>query len=152
MQPVALSFTSNKCRLPAMAKQLEDRQAATDALSALRRRPRRFTLPDGTTVYLPKAAVDGLIEMLDAVAHGEDATVVRTPREVTTQQAATLLNVSRPTIVKLIDEGTLPARMVGSHRRILLTDLLAYRDRVVAERRAILDEMTRDAEDLGLYD
>lgn len=135
-----------------MAKQLEDRQAATDALTALRRRPRRFTLPDGTSVRLPKAAVDGLIEMLDAVAHGEDATVVRTPREVTTQQAATLLNVSRPTIVKLIDEGTLPARMVGSHRRILLSDLLAYRDKIVAERRAILDQMTRDAEDLGLYD
>lgn len=135
-----------------MAKQLEDRQAATDALTALRRRPRRFTLPDGTTVRLPKAAVDGLIEMLDAVAHGEDATVVRTPSEVTTQQAATLLNVSRPTIVKLIDEDTLPARMVGSHRRILLSDLLAYRDKIVAERRAILDQMTRDAEDLGLYD
>ncbi|MFZ6003044.1 MAG: excisionase family DNA-binding protein [Actinomycetota bacterium] len=135
-----------------MAKQLEDRQAATDALTALRRRPRRFTLPNGTTVRLPKAAVDGLIEMLDAVAHGEDATVVRTPREVTTQQAATLLNVSRPTVVKLIDEGTLPARMVGSHRRILLTDLLTYRDQIVAERRAILDQMTRDAEDLGLYD
>lgn len=135
-----------------MAKQLEDRQAATDALTALRRRPRRFTLPDGTTVRLPKSAVDGLIEMLEAVAHGDDVTVVRTPREVTTQQAATVLNVSRPTVVKLIDDDVLPARMVGSHRRILLADLLAYRDRIVAERRAVLDQMTRDAEDLGLYD
>lgn len=135
-----------------MAKQLEDRVAATEALTALRRRPRRFTLPDGTTIRLPKAALDGLIEMLDAAAHGEDATVVRTPREVTTQQAATLLNVSRPTVVKLIEDGTLPARKVGSHRRILLTDLLTYRDNVVTERRAVLDQMTRDAEDLGLYD
>ncbi|MGQ0433078.1 MAG: helix-turn-helix domain-containing protein [Microthrixaceae bacterium] len=135
-----------------MAKQLEDRQAATDALSALRRRPRRFTLPDGTTVRLPKVAVDGLIEMLDAVAHGEDARVVRTPRELTTQQAASVLNMSRPTVVRLIDEGELPARKVGSHRRILLTDLLAFRDQVVAERRAVLDQMTRDAEELGLYD
>jgi len=135
-----------------MAKQLEDRQAATEALTALRRRPRRFTLPDGTTVRLPKAALDELIEMLDAAAHGEDATVLRTPREVTTQQAATLLNVSRPTLVKLIDEGTLPARMVGSHRRVMLSELLAYRDKIVAERRAILDQMTRNAEDLGLYD
>lgn len=135
-----------------MARQVEDRQVASEALAALRRRPRRFTLPDGTTVRLPKVAVDGLIEMLDAVAHGEDATVVRTPREVTTQQAATVLNVSRPTVVKLIDEGTVPARKVGSHRRVLLTDLLAYRDKVVSERRAALDEMTREAEELGLYD
>lgn len=135
-----------------MAKQLKDRQAATDALSALRRRPRRFTLPDGTTVRLPKVAVDGLIEMLDAVARGEDARVVRTPRELTTQQAASVLNMSRPTVVRLIDEGELPARKVGSHRRILLTDLLAFRDQIVAERRAVLDQMTRDAEALGLYD
>lgn len=149
---MSLSFTSIGCRLGSMARQLEDREVASEALAALRRRPRRFTLPDGTTVRLPKVAVDGLIEMLDAVAHGEDATVVRTPREVTTQQAATVLNVSRPTVVKLIDEGTVPARKVGSHRRILLTDLLAYRDKVVAERRAALDEMTREAEELGLYD
>lgn len=135
-----------------MARQLEDREVASQALSALQRRPRHFTLPDGTTVELPKTAVDGLIEMLDAVAHGEDATVVRTPREVTTQQAATVLNVSRPTVVKLIDDGTLPARKVGSHRRILLTDLLAYRDQVVAERRAALEQMAREAEELGLYD
>lgn len=149
---MSLSFTSIGCRLGGMARQVEDRQVASEALAALRRRPRRFTLPDGTTVRLPKVAVDGLIEMLDAVAHGEDATVVRTPREVTTQQAATVLNVSRPTVVKLIDEGTVPARKVGSHRRVLLTDLLAYRDKVVSERRAALDEMTREAEELGLYD
>lgn len=151
METMGLSFASVGS-LGSMAKQLEDRQAATDALSALRRRPRRFTLPDGTTVRLPKVAVDGLIEMLDAVAHGEDARVVRTPRELTTQQAASVLNMSRPTVVRLIDEGELPARKVGSHRRILLTDLLAFRDQIVAERRAVLDQMTRDAEELGLYD
>lgn len=149
---MGLSFASFVGSLGGMAKQLEDRQAATDALSALRRRPRRFTLPDGTTVRLPKVAVDGLIEMLDAVAHGEDARVVRTPRELTTQQAASVLNMSRPTVVRLIDQGELPARKVGSHRRILLTDLLTFRDQIVAERRAVLDQMTRDAEELGLYD
>lgn len=147
-----LSFTSIGGRLGSMARQVEDREVASEALAALRRRPRQFILADGTTIRLPEVAVDALIEMLDAVAHGEDATVVRTPREVTTQQAATVLNVSRPTVVKLIDDGTVPARKVGSHRRILLADLLAYRDKVVAERRAALDEMTREAEELGLYD
>jgi excisionase family DNA binding protein len=80
------------------------------------------------------------------------AIVVRTPREVSTQQAATVLNVSRPTVANLIDDGVLPSRKVGSHRRITLADLLAYRDDMVARRRAVLDQMSRDAEELGLYD
>ena len=135
-----------------MAKVLDDRALATDALVALRRRPSRFTLPDGSSIRLPKAAVDRLIELLTAAAAGEEATVVRSPREVTTQQAANVLNVSRPTVIKLIDDGVLPSRKVGSHRRVPLADLLAYRQGVVAKRRAVLDAMTTDAEELGLYD
>jgi len=134
-----------------VAKRLEDRDLASDALVAMRRRPRRFTLASGATVQFPKAAVDGLIEILEAVAEGDSATVVRTPREVSTQQAATVLNVSRPTVVKLIDDGVLPSRKVGTHRRVALADLLAYRDDMVAHRRAVLDQMFRDAEELGLY-
>lgn len=135
-----------------MASTQDDRALATDALRQLRRRPRHFTLPGGETVHIPKTAVNGLIEMLEAVAAGESATVVRTPREVTTQQAADILNVSRPTVVRLVDQRELPARMVGSHRRIPLPDVLAFRDRMIAERRQALDEMARDAEDLGLYE
>jgi excisionase family DNA binding protein len=152
MQPMALSFAASGDRVAGMTRRLEDRDLASDALVALRRRPRRFTLPNGATVQFPKTAVDGLIEMLEAVAEGDTATVVRTPREVSTQQAATVLNVSRPTVVKLIDAGLLPSRKVGSHRRITLADLLAYRDDMVARRRAVLDQMSRDAEELGLYD
>lgn len=135
-----------------MVTRQDDRALATDALRQLRRRPRHFILPGGETVHIPKTAVNGLIEMLEAVAAGESATVVRTPREVTTQQAADILNVSRPTVVRLVDQGELPARMVGSHRRIPLPDLLGFRDRMIAERRQALDEMARDAEDLGLYE
>lgn len=134
-----------------MTKRLDDRDLASDALVALRRRPRRFTLPNGAKVQFPKVAADGLIEILEAVAEGDIATVVRTPREVSTQQAATVLNVSRPTVVKLIDGGVLPSRKVGSHRRIRLTDLLAYRADMVARRRAVLDQMSREADELGFY-
>lgn len=147
-----LSFSAFDARVSAMATRHDDRDLAADALSLLRRRPNRFVLPDGRTVRFPKAAVDGLIEVLEAVADGDTATVVRTPREVTTQQAATVLNVSRPTVVRLVEEGALPVRMVGSHRRIPLPALLAYRDEMVAQRRQVLDEMVADAEALGLYD
>lgn len=135
-----------------MSKALDDRALANTALVALRRRPSRFTLPDGTSVRIPKVAVDGLIQLLTAAADGDEVTVIRSPREITTQQAAKVLNVSRPTVVKLIDDGVLPARKVGSHRRVLLNELLAFRQDLVAKRRAVLDEMTTDAEGLGLYD
>lgn len=67
-----------------MSKVLDDRALANSALVALRRRPSRFTLPDGTSVRIPKAAVDGLIELLTAAAEGDEATIVRSPRELTT--------------------------------------------------------------------
>ena len=63
-----------------MPKVLDDRAVANNALLALRRRPSRFTLPDGTSVRIPKAAVDGLIELLTAAAEGDEATIVRSPR------------------------------------------------------------------------
>ena len=148
---MTLTFAAVDGMMTDMTKRRDDRVLATDALAALRRRPSRFMLPNGATVQFPKTAVDGLIEMLEAVAEGDTATVVRTQREVSTQQAATVLNVSRPTVVKLIDDGVLASRKVGSHRRIPLADLLAYRDDMVARRRAVLDQMSQDAEELGLY-
>jgi excisionase family DNA binding protein len=129
----------------------DDRTLAKEALVGLRRRPTRLTLPNGESVRIPLAAVDGLISMLEALANGDVAQVVRSPAEVTTQKAADILNVSRPTVVRLIDEGTLKARKVGTHRRVLVSELLAYRDIEIKRRRTILDEMARDAEDLGLY-
>ncbi len=133
-----------------MAK-TDDRTLAKEALVRLRRRPTRLTLPNGESVRIPLAAVDGLISMLEALANGDSAQVLRSPAEVTTQKAAEILNVSRPTVVRLIDEGTLTARKVGTHRRVLVSELLAYRDIEIKRRRTILDEMARDAEDLGLY-
>ena len=135
-----------------MTSQVDERDLARDALAALRRRPSQFTLPNGSTVQLPRSAVEGLLDLLAGAADGDEVTVVRSPREVTTQQAATILNVSRPTVVKLIDDGLVPSRKVGSHRRVPLADLLVYRDEMISRRRAALDQMVADAEALGLYE
>ena len=135
-----------------MATRIEEQALARHALAALERRPSRLALPDGSAVELPEAALNGLLELLAAAADGVEAIVVRPARELSTQQAARILNVSRPTVVKLVDDGELVSRKVGSHRRILLADLLAYRDELLASRRAALDQMIADAEELGLYD
>lgn len=128
-----------------------DRRArASDALKALERRPTRVTSNKGEPVELPEEVAEGLVALLEAVAAGDEATVVRHAREITTQEAADMLNVSRPYLIKLLDAGEIPHRKVGTHRRVILRDLLAYRETRNAQRRAILDEMTREAEELGL--
>jgi excisionase family DNA binding protein len=71
--------------------------------------------------------------------------------EVTAQQAAEILHVSRPYLIRLIDEGQIPCRMVGTHRRIPLQELLSYKEKNKAERRAIAAELTAEAEEWGLY-
>jgi excisionase family DNA binding protein len=98
-------------------------------------------LTDGTSIVVPRAAVGLIVELLTHLGDGERVIVAAERAELTTQQAADLLNVSRPYILKLIDERQIPARKVGTHRRILLGDLLAHKRRDDADRDAVLTEL-----------
>jgi excisionase family DNA binding protein len=102
---------------------------------------------------LPRAAVPLLIEILDQMSKGRTVKALATDAEVSTQRAANLLHVSRPFLIELLEKKEIPFRRVGSHRRIRLSDVLAYKRRIDEQRMAALDELARMSQELGLgYD
>ena len=103
-----------------------------------------------STLELPRAAAMLLVRMLGEMAKGNAVSLVPTETEITTQQAADLLNVSRPYLVGMIERGELPARMVGNQRRLPLVDVLAYKADNQAKRLEVLAEMTAIDQELGL--
>ena len=107
--------------------------------------------PDGEQVPLPEEVYRVLVEVVAAMREGKVITIVPRTQRLTTQEAADFLGVSRPTLVKLLEEGKSPYDQPGRHRSILFTDLLAYQERQREDRRAALDRMTEDASEAGLY-
>jgi excisionase family DNA binding protein len=135
----------------------EESQLAREALVRLRRAladhspeddPVHLTLDEGQdTVTVPRIAVDLLVQVLAKLAAGQGVTLVPAHAELTTQQAADLLNVSRPYLIKLLEGDEIEYRTVGTHRRIKASSLMDYKARDDAKRRKAADElaaMTRE--------
>jgi excisionase family DNA binding protein len=103
----------------------------------------------GDRVELPAEIYRVLRQVVEALRQGLAVTVAPLTLMVTTQQAADLLGVSRPTVIKLLDEGRIPFERAGTHRRILLRDLLAFREQRRAQQYAALDatDVSLDDED-----
>ena len=112
----------------------------------------RLVGPDGSQIDIPEDLYGVLRDVVDALSQGLAITIAPHNTMLTTQEAADLLNISRPTLVRLLADGEIPHTMRGRHRRVLLRDVLDYSERTRAERRAALDQMATDAEDDGLYE
>lgn len=110
-----------------------------------------LALADGSRIRLPEQVAEVLRDVVAALAEGQAVTMAPQHTVRTTQQAADLLGVSRPTVVKLLEDGVLPFTKPGRHRRVRLSDVLAHRDRVRSERDADLDVLAALSQESGLY-
>ncbi len=102
------------------------------------------------TIEIPASAVRMLLRILEEMAKGNTVTLVPVHAELTTQEAANMLNISRPSLIQLLNEGKIDFRKVGTHRRVRFESLMAYKRQVDADRRAALAELAAYDQELGI--
>lgn len=131
----------------------EPTQRMIDLLNALKAQGRpALVAADGSHIELPDELYEVLKDVVATLSQGLAITVAPQHTVLTTGQAADVLGVSRPTLVRLLESGEIPFDQPGRHRRIRLGDLLAYQQRARRARAAGLDEMVRVSEDAGIYE
>ncbi len=106
--------------------------------------------PREETIELPASAVKMLVRILEEMARGNAVTLIPIHAELTTQEAADMLNISRPSLIQLLDEGKIDYRKVGTHRRVRFEALMRFKRGADAERRAALDELAAYDQELGI--
>jgi excisionase family DNA binding protein len=117
----------------------------------LQRHP-KLVGPDGTARLLPVSLYTFLCQLLADINEGRSVTILQEGAQLTTVEGAKLLGVSRQFFVSLLESGQIPYFMVGTHRRVYARDLLAFKARRDAARRAALDKLSRDETEAGTYD
>jgi excisionase family DNA binding protein len=132
---------------PEEEKTLEQLRAQIDDIFR-RQRTARLIDPDGKTTEIPESVFHALKLVVQSMARGQTVTLVPHDKDLTTQEAAGILHVSRPHLVKLLDQGVIPHHKVGTHRRVQVEDVLAYRSERDTTRREKLDELIRISEEL----
>ncbi len=130
---------------------LKEQTLAKDAQQLLSQNDVRLST-GSTSLPLTPALAELLRGLLERLGNGESVTILSQQEELSTQQAADLLGVSRPYLIEqVLNQGRIPYRKVGSHRRIRLSDLLAYQQKDLRERKALADQITAEAQEMGLY-
>lgn len=143
-------YPDDDLKLPSIDESAQAREAS-QALAQLLEQPNgtvRMSDGAGSSVFeLPTSAAKMLLRILSEMASGNAITLMPVHAELTTQEAADLLNVSRPYLVKLLEKDEIPYRKVGTHRRVLVSDLLDHKERRRAEQKRDLEELTAIAVD-----
>lgn len=133
---------------------LESSRRLAKILTARRKRPLQLRIQrddeSEEAIAIPVSAFRLLGDILTEMAKGNAVTMIPVHAELTTQQAADLLNVSRPFLIEQLEKRRLPFRKVGSHRRILFQDLMAHKREIDRNRRKALEELAAQAQELGM--
>ncbi|MEL6347421.1 MAG: helix-turn-helix domain-containing protein [Myxococcota bacterium] len=155
----ALAFEESLRRMNPVTAPEEQREGVAALLQLLK--PSSPELSDAPTyklvsphgeVELPLSVYLVLKRIIEVLARGDAITVIPVEKELTTQQAANILNVSRQYVVRLLDDGRIPHRKAGTHRRIRMEDLMAYKRQRDRDRMASLDDLSRLSQEFGGYD
>ena len=112
----------------------------------------RIVGPGGQEILIPESMFYVFERVAEVLAQGDAVTVLPVGQQLTTQQAADILNVSRQYLVRLLDQDTIPFTRTGTHRRIRVRDLLEYKSRRDHERTAALDALSEMSQEMGGYD
>lgn len=145
-----MSVADQNTRLPGTETTDLARASATELSRYLSEHPeaeRARVQFNETHMVLPRHALELLRDLLAEMAQGNAVTIVPTHAELTTQQAADILNVSRPHLIKLLESGEIPFSHVGTHRRIRYQDLMAYKAERDRKSEEAMDELARQAQE-----
>ncbi|MES1023317.1 helix-turn-helix domain-containing protein [Gloeocapsa sp. BRSZ] len=112
----------------------------------------KLVSPKGEEILVCESTYQVLRQVIEAIKAGRAITIVSHEQELTTQQAADLLNVSRPYLIKLLEQGEIPHIKVGTHRRVRFQDLMQYKEQRDSKRSELLQQLISISEEAGLYE
>ncbi|WP_404824221.1 helix-turn-helix domain-containing protein [Nostoc flagelliforme] len=107
---------------------------------------------NGEKITIPEPIYQVLLQVVHAMASGKAISIIPQQQELTTQQAAEFLNVSRPYLIKLLEQGEIPHIKVGSHRRVRFDDVMNYKQQRDVKRDQLLTELTQMSQEAGFYE
>jgi len=133
-------------------KQEADSIRQLEHILSLQDSPAKLVGADGKAITIPESVYQVLRQVVHAMALGQAISIAPQEQEMTTQQAADILNVSRPYLIKLLEQGEIPYIKVGTHRRIRHQDLISYKQQRDTKRSNLLDELIQESQDMGFYE
>ena len=143
--------SGEKTRLP-LAISEGDQTQVLELYQRIQRSRAKLVGPDGKTQSLPVSLHEFLVRLIADLGEGQSVAILKNDAQLTTVEAARMLGVSRQFLIKVLERDEVPHHMVGTHRRVYVRDLLAYKAKRDSKRRQILDDLTRAEAEDGLYD